>query len=110
MFKIIIPILLCLGLSACSARQNGVAKGFTPWLSEIPLRDFWEKPNMTDKTRKQDWVMCGGDDKGEITINTRLSARNMETLNKKADDISQCMHQKDYQLTDIREKISYKSP
>ena len=37
----------------------------------IPYRDRWEKPGMTEASRAQDWVTCGGDADGGSSMHVK---------------------------------------
>lgn len=69
------PIGAMFSLSVCLT-GCGIGLGLFPkssyeTLHPRPYRDSWEKPGMTEASRAQDWVVCGGDADGGSSMHVK---------------------------------------
>lgn len=99
MLKKIITILLCFGLSGCGI--GGFWMTGNPFTSPpTPLSDYWEKKGVTVEKRRQDWVMCEGNDKGWYDVFEKVEGKEYNELSRKRKhEIQRCMLEKGYHYT-----------
>lgn len=68
----------------------------------VPLSDYWSKADSSPEKRRQDWVGCGGTDKGGYTVATvgLTDAEALSAFDRKFDGLQYCMMEKGYHYTD----------
>lgn len=64
-----------------------------------PYRDYWVKQSMTEEGRKVDWIACGGDANGGLSMHVQKMLRN-ETKEtsflRQSSDLKACLSLRGY--------------
>lgn len=71
-------------------------------LHPTPLSDEWEKPGVASEARRQDWISCGGDERGWYLVATKSTGIKYNTESAVIHhNIQRCMLAKGYRYTGV---------
>lgn len=97
-------LLMFMSLSLCSCGIGGHWMTGDPFYKPDikPYMKYWQKESMTNESRLQDWLACGGNESGTFSWKTKdqlPGESNEESHTRQAFSFQNCMIEKGYSYT-----------
>ena len=101
-FQVVSTAFLFFALVGCGTQVALSGKARTEYLKSIkPYIAYWEKAGMTEERRRQDWLACGGNERGTFSWKVK------QQLPDESDEIARIRQEHAFERCMIRAGYRY---